>query len=687
MAASRFAEFEETETAPKGAPVKKPVSKGTAKKPSRFAEFETPAAKPAKPVQRDYAAGEVLPAAWRSARKSVEKLGQGVQGFYNAPAGETVYKGVTLGGNILQGAANLAGGAYLGLLPDGGEQVAQAAPGVARPMQAAPSAVAQHYGRYTTHQGRMNAFAEDPFGVAADVASVAMLPAGGGVTAAGRIGQAAAAVGRGAARVLPAAATNTARIAAPGVRGAGRVIRRVMVPSQAALEGANYATNSMIPWAARKATDIRHPENRMITHASEGQGARAMQTPMTPRMAALHRQAQAKLPQEAEVINNAWNTRILDDLRGLSSAPDVPFQQRMTNLATTRETNRRRMYGLSNPIMSETNERLFDILNLPLNINNGGRNNVLDRARRLAAADEQPFGVGAYTPDSRAPYSRLSGQDLDLVKKAFDDIASTGRTAEGGGLGPAELVTLGGVRRKFLDWVDDSDQGNNKAYAAARQQFEDDSRAMARERIINKLEETLTSSLNEEFTPKLRAEQFSNLLRSDLSDLPGNTRVNKITGGNYINRLDEVFTPDEMTRIREIENRLHEMSIQDSNAVAGARDYGNTLDTGFSDAVGTLPTRWWSQGPISEVSRQMSERIAPRMLTPEGRAGLSQNAMLQEADIARIYGRYNWATNTDTWNPFDSPNTYNPARLAARYPTTFNAYGAMREDEQNAMNR
>lgn len=655
-----------------------------------YARYKKPKAA-AKPTQKDYHWTEVPGAALKNAAKGAETFGANVQEFYAQPD-KTLRKVGNLAADVAGGMVNLAGDAYLGLLPGDTRQQVNAAAPATKKATGAGAAVVQHYkDRYGSGQKILNSMAEHPFATAADAATFLPIPGSlpaaaaravpGSTAARAAVSNAMVGAGKAAAKVLPSAVTDTAKATATVAKGVGKAL----VPTRLVNAAADSVANRMIPNAARYVAEVKGAKNNLLVRSTEGEGMKALAKPMAPRMASLVKQAGDKLPQQAKVAEGARNADILGQIRGLSASPDTPFDQRISDLLHQREVNRQRMYGLSNPVMSQTDARLFEILDLPLNSGEIPRD-VLARAERLAQQNERPFGVGQYVPAHTVPdpygqnlppiqvpaqYPKFSGEDLDWIKKGFDDLASS-KPDSGPGFGPNEIAGIRGARSKFLSWVEN--EGGNTYYPAAREQYKTDSQRVARERIINKLEETLTSPLTDEFTPKLKAEQFSSLLRRDATDLIGDSNVRKI-GGSYVTRLEDVFTPEEMAVIRGVEQELAQDALQKANAAAGGIEYGSALDNAFSDAMHLNPEKWYTRLLAGHQNRSIREELAPVLMDDVARAEAVQNAMMWDQGLKKNGRRYGLGVKT--------LNFINPYRYANQYPGVFNVLGASNQDEPN----
>ena len=319
--------------------------------------------------------------------------------------------------------------------------------------------------------GLANAMAKHPYARFADIASIATLPAGGGLTVAGRAGQAAGAVGRAAARVAPAVANSRVVGAARAVANtpvgplgtvgeiAGAGAKALVAPTLSANDAAAFGFRKAVPAIATRARAIADPVHAKV-HEMVGGTARAAQmraaltkppalpfdvpapgAQITSQMDAPAIAGWQKVGDAltgANVPRAAAQTKAMQNaIQSIRGGTATPIDQRITDFISQRDVNKARNYGVSDNEWFQMTPDLENILSLPFN--NRVVPQAVDLQRQNLNAMGQPAAfniaaigpLGTYnrlgTPVPTPGLRMLSGRDADLMKKGLDDIAEVYR--------------------------------------------------------------------------------------------------------------------------------------------------------------------------------------------------------------------------------------------------------------------
>ena len=270
--------------------------------------------------------------------------------------------------------------------------------------------------------GLANALAKHPYARFADAVTVAGIPAGAGLTVAGRVGQAVGrAVGRGA--VAPAAAKAVAKAAATRVgRGATIAAKTLVAPSLVVNDAAAFAAGKAIPAAATRMMTALNPTAAATSRAIGTQGeviqnalskskninpttgntvgeivkgsfpsaaeAVVQEGIVAPRFAGLVKSAEARIPDQVMAREKANQAARAAELRITGGTPE----QRMTREALSDEFMKTD-YPLAGKIVSQADQKFIDIMEKP------NMSGVLNQAAMRAKNDNRPFQIGENKPE------------------------------------------------------------------------------------------------------------------------------------------------------------------------------------------------------------------------------------------------------------------------------------------------
>jgi hypothetical protein len=265
-----------------------------------------------------------------------------------------------------------------------------------------------------------------------------------------------------------------------------------------------------------------------------------------------------------------------------------------------------------------------------------------------------------------AQYAKYKGEDLHKIKLAFDDEAFA--KVQTHGIESVEAKAILKARDAFIKWFEKQDP----SYAEARKKFAVRSSVHDRMKLRDTFESILTEPLKEGETLKMRAAAFANALDGPHNAALVNSTVRRATGKPRKARVAEMVTPRESERLSRVKAELARMGIADDQALAGANHTGD-IDTILSDAMHVRPDHWWTRPFVNHGNNKLRDKAAQMLQTPEGLEGAIRKYMTREDEIAGL--------DKAVRNALALP------RIANRYPTLYNAYGAAKDDQRNALNR
>ena len=657
--------------------------KPAAKKPAPVAK---PAPKPPAPKKDDPTWGEV-------GRGFVGNLGQGAKDFavgvrdaYRRPLVDNAYRMATGAMDTTQAAKELM------QQPEKAWEVLKAAGDVYKI-------------RYTTLDGFKRDMRDHPYQMLTDLITVLTLPIPGAAAAnaAGKAAQATT-VGGKAAQMTNALVTK----AAPSVAAAARSIPAPVKYAAKAAVAPTHVINdaaSLVPKAARVAEGIKNPMNRFVGGITGGkdremlnalaQGKKSIVPGSNPtaaqvvsqsmpatKLAAADRTAGKWLSDEAAGAMNTQNAARLshfDTIAPLPGGKVVPLEQRIPMMDDIIKTDNAKYYGASDPIVSKANDRLLEILNLPMN------DDILARARRLAKQEEGKFGTGqniaAHTiPDPYgqnlppiqvpAQYASYTGAELDFIKKAFDELAfDTRKRVDMGQATKAEIDAIRDARNKFLTWVDTD--GGNQAYGVARAKAAENYKLRNQMEVANTLRAKLTNKPGGEDALKLQAQQFRAALDSPLNEALGNKNIRQATGEQRYDSIRQLLGDDQYEALVRIADDLDRQALTDQYATQGAKHAGD-IESIMSDALHVDPNNRFVKPLVNWKNQQLMSEASNALATPQGLENLILNRLAREAEIGSLNSKVNAFVT--------------PYRLMNRYPALYNVLAAPQHESQRPTN-
>lgn len=645
-----------------------PTPKPTPKAPVKPAA----PAKPATPKKDD--------PSWREVgRGFVRNLGQGAKEFattvrdaYRRPLVDNAYLMATGAMDTTEAAKELMKS------PEKAWQVLKAAGGV-----------------YATRYGTLDGFKRDlrdhPYQMLTDLVTVLTLPVPGaaGATVGGKAAQATNAMVSKVAPSVAAAARST-----PGV--VKYAAKAAVAPTHVINDAA-----SLVPKAARYTEGIRNPMNRFVGNVTGGKDREMLnalakgkkeivpgskptaaqvvsQSMPATRLAAAERTAQRWLSDEAAGAMNAQNTARLshfDEIAPLPGGGKLPLDQRVKTMEQIREQNKAKYYGMSDPVLSQSNDRLFEILNLV-----EADSDLLARARRLAKRQEGQFGTGPYVPGQWVPdpygqnlppvwqppqYPSYTGAELDFIKKAFDEIAFERRNNTAKPATRQEIEAIRDARNKFLNWIEND--GGNPHYSVARAKYAEDSKLLNQMEVARMLRAKLTNKPAGEDALKLQAQQFRAALDSPLNEALGNKNIRQATGDMRYQSIRELLGDDQYQALVRIADDLDRQALTDQYATQGMKHAGD-IETMLSDALHVDPNNRFVKPFVNWKNEQLATKAANARATPEGLENLILNRLARESEIASLNSKVNAFVT--------------PYRVMNRYPALYNVLMAPQQEQQ-----
>lgn len=609
--------FEQYDESPSAKPSPKTQS-------NHFAQYDAPSTT-AVAVEQHYGVTD-LPHAWRThGVESAGKFGEGMLNIVRHPI-DTLESLATLTGGV---------GAIAGSKLAGGQNTPEARasmlldhPKIQHMIDAANAVGGMYKQRYGSPQAVMDTLATDPVGFAADLSTLAT----GGAGAMRTVGL------KGAAKAL----TNTATVTNPmlpsglvsypsrAIAGVGKALAVARQPNAAKVVNtvAHYTDprtplNAMGRFVERKAMGAK---NTLVNDAAEGHEAAlraALATSMAPprpapgvqhfagatrgeivpgsppnpaeavanlktsnSFAALVKAAAKRSPFSTEAdrlraVQNAANIKQVDQVGRTPAILDKHLQ----DTATRSDNN----YNISNAVHFKMPNDMKDLLDLPYN------NELISEAMDLAKqqgrvfangtknvpAHQIPDPYGQNLPPINVPAKQmvLSGEDVHILKRAFDSLAFKKKNAEG--WDKDKLDALKGTRDEFLEMV--ARPENNPAYNIGRAQHKADMRIANQMEFGQYIGDILKKPLQGDETPELRGDMVAAALGSEFNSMRGRTSVKNATGTNIGGRYPkDLLEPEQMAKLQSVVKNLARTKLANEQAKSGG-DFAPRLGTAATD--------------------------------------------------------------------------------------------------------
>lgn len=568
-------------------------------------------------------------------------------------------------------------------------------------------------------EGLANALAKHPYARAADIVTVAGLPAGAGLTVAGRAGQAAGAVGRAAARVAPSVANSRAVGAARAVANtpvgplgtvgeiAGAGAKALVAPTLSANDAAAFGFRKAVPAIASRARAIADPVQAKMHEVVGGvanvapmraalarppvlpfdvptPGAQITSQMNAPGIAGLQKVGDAVTG--ANIPRAAAQTRAMQNaVQSIRGGTATPIDQRITDFIAKRTSDAARDYGISDNQWMQLTPSLSRDINLPYN------NKILDQATKIqlqnlntlgqpAAYDIASIGtLGTYnrlgTPVPTPGARMLSGRDVDLLKKGLNQITNP--------VNPPTTpipIEIQKALRDTTSRVVDEARAAIPSYGTSLDNFAANSNNVDATTYARSLSNSLQNAAAGEGTIFSDVGSFSNMRDRAMDSLTGRSAIRQSTGqARYPLGERSLLRPDESARLDAVQNLIgREASLgQQTRGVTPPK-----IDTMLSDAMGFRSDTPILGSLVKGQNANLEREVAEAVSTGRGldqliaRYGQTQQGL---DDIAAVYRAL---TSNDSLNPFRSLNTYNPYRVMNNYPTLYNVLGQRDQQEQ-----
>lgn len=588
--------------------------------------------KPTTPVRKAIPLTSMPSETYKGLASSAANFGTGVYHAAQHPIDSVKALWHLLSNKLPSGANDLAQGLVLNLadptvLDQSG--VMEQDPRAKEKMGAAAHFVQSQKDRWISHPGEefgtaaRETIAHDPVGALADAST--LLGGAGGLArgvAASAPSVTAQVAARAAAPILErgAAAINPFNIATSGAKFAGSFVPGLN-PGIARV--GNAMSDAAIPSIAQrrwKPSATAAAQNELLRDATEGhahqvatsmvnRGAREIVpgSPMTAaeavadqmnatNMATMGKDAAKNLTSDTANITDAQNAARLASIRDTVSGAPGELERR----ETARAADAVRDYAASDRTMVNAGNALYDLQGRP------SIATAFERARLRTMDADRPFGV----VNPATGVLQYSGRDLHLVKEELDTIAH-----EAGG----HTRESRQARQDFINWVEHPT--NNPAYRTARENFQAHSQAIDRMSLGRVLEQKLTGALQGEDAGKLRWEAYADALDNPGNWGTGNSIIRKGTGERRYNRLEDIFTPDQMTALENIRQDLARSKSAETQANL-PNVFSGRLNTAATDMAGGLVPP-----PVRAVTNAMTGNIDKTIADNVGRATRSPQAM------------------------------------------------------------
>jgi hypothetical protein len=479
-----------------------------------------------------------------------------------------------------------------------------------------------------------------------------------------------------------------ADLAIKGARG----VNELLNPQKAMIK---RAAEGKLPELHTRLTDpaiVRSPGN--VPNA--GQAVADLPGGAPTRFQALVKAAEKEVPTKSYEVKGAQGNARLADIDNVSRNHDITPEQ-ITRAGGSIDPARASIpeldraiaaadshnYGLSDAVMTPADDRLFEILNLPHN------KDILDRAMKLAAQEERPFGVGTYVPATPArtvanpamgpgvmttipatpaQYPRFSGADLHTLKRAFDNLAFERKNANG--ISADEVRAIQGARDKFLQWVEDPSR--NPQYGIARSDRATWEKLRARRQAMELFKDTLAAPLMGADQAAQKAIALRNLMDSPKNAVKGNAATGKATDFNPPDNWAEILTPEDLDILQRNLDDLSRNAQYEGQARAAGK-YAKEL-TGNPETIQAPGLLSAPVTVLNSLLRRIGEHTRGRI------SEKTSNAMMHPDSAAELLNQViEWENRN---NRFESHARTIGRGVKRIPPAGYNALDAERQDRE-----
>lgn len=477
--------------------------------------------------------------------------------------------------------------------------------------------------RYGSVQKFLSALEKDPASVAADISVLFT----GGASAARNLGAA------GVANKLAVASnvTNPFTLPVMAVQKAAPIITK---PASAIT---NYIANVADPAAAVRLNAAEGQganivnalrNNPEIVSGSMPTAGQAAEAAKVAKYAALQKEVANYAPTEYLARTTAQNAARKAEMTTLAGT-----EAEQAAAIAARNSSKAINYGLSDVQSAQANATLTDLLSRP------SMDVALAKAKQLAKEEGESFGIGVNKPASQrqvrdpvslnmvtitdpAQFARYTGRELDYLKKGMDELLANPKD---NGLGPNQTRAIQKTKEQYLNWVDNE----IPAYKTARETYAAQSKPINQMEVAQYLKDKMESALSEE---KLRPGVFTT------AEKEAAKTIKNALGESRFSALEDIFTPDQVAKIKAVKKDFERQANFETQASAGAKA-GRQIPEA---SMGKLPNFLskvvtFANAIISRLEGKISQKLAMdlayEMLSPERAATGLTKAMARQASM------------------------------------------------------
>jgi hypothetical protein len=352
-------------------------------------------------------------------------------------------------------------------------------------------------------------------------------------------------------------------------------------------------------------------------------------------------------------------------------------------MTATRDRRADREFGRIRNDLVEEDAVLTDLFKTP------AMRDVVRVAREITANRQEPFQFGqtraasvAESPivdasgnkiltETPAEFAKFPVGNLYTIKKAMDDLI---KNPADFGIGAEQARAIGGVRAKFMDWV----ESQVPAVAEARGNFRVASTPINQKTMLETLRNTLLSSTG----AGERAAAYANVVKSltSFKDAPQALR-RLVSGAPRYEKLEDALSPAQIKTVDDVrielsrDAKLQELVRAARGAVSDVNKIGTEM-TGEKGLVNPLdPTiaivNRLIMSERGKLNRKLAMELALESLNPKVAADALERSLARQAKFDRF--------RLPEPAPLSAGST-----AAAALPTAVNA---LSRDNQNAMAR
>lgn len=260
-------------------------------------------------------------------------------------------------------------------------------------------------------------------------------------------------------------------------------------------------------------------------------------------IAQLQRALMSADPQAANMItqrmaeNNASRVGVLQNLAG--------DEAKRAAAVASRQAASKEAYNAATNATYTVDGKLQELLNRP------AVQQAMSRAKTVAENQGRPF---SFAVESKAPFSgvggaqsetskQITGQGLQDLKMAMDEMLTDPASGFSGKAGD----TIKNLRSQLVGWMEDA----NPAFKQARTAYAEASKPINQMDVGQRLLDKTTSAIRDfSGTPRLQANAFSRALNDEQA------LVRNATGFKGVNSLEDVLTPDQISKLGSLRGEL-----------------------------------------------------------------------------------------------------------------------------------